>query len=147
LTSSRFGKLITLRFSNGSIDEAGIISYLLEKCRVARHQEGERNFHIFYQILAGASNNPQFAASLGLTSSPHEDYCYASKDEVGSIATIDDLEGFGEVSEAMKVLGLSETNRQTIFRIVAGILLLGNIGTTMPKCSVELIDVHRLLSI
>jgi myosin heavy subunit len=69
-------------------------------------------------------------------SSLDEDYSYASRDEVGSVETINDLEGFHELSEAMKVLGLSETSRMTIFRIVAGILLLGNIG---PSSFISLI--------
>jgi myosin heavy subunit len=132
--SSRFGKLITLRFSCGAIDEAGIISYLLEKCRVAHHQEGERNFHIFYQLIAATLNDSELATQLGMTNS-NEDYNYASREEVGSVSTVNDLKGFHELNEAMKILGLSEMNRKTVFRIVAGILHLGNIGRISPRSS------------
>jgi myosin heavy subunit len=100
--SSRFGKLITLRFSCGGIDEAGIISYLLEKCRVAHHQDGERNFHIFYQLIAATLHDSELAHQLGMANF-NEDYIYASRDEVGSVSTIDDLNGFHELNEAMKV--------------------------------------------
>ena len=125
--SSRFGKLITLRFSGGAIDEAGIISYLLEKCRVAQHAEGERNFHIFYQLIAATIDDTEFAKYLGMTNS-NVDYAYARRDEVGSVATINDLEGFHEVTQALKVLGISDTERKSIYRVVAGVLLLGNVG-------------------
>lgn len=102
--SSRFGKLITLRFSSGAIDEAGIVSYLLEKCRVAHHQEGERNFHIFYQIIAATLHDQEFAQTLQMNK--FDNYQYANREEVGSVATIDDTKGFHELIEAMKVLFL-----------------------------------------
>jgi len=36
---------------------ARVQTYLLEKVRLASHASGERNYHIFYQILRGASED------------------------------------------------------------------------------------------
>jgi len=50
--SSRFGKWIEIHFEpGGKILGATIINYLLEKARVVNLSEGERNFHIFYQMF------------------------------------------------------------------------------------------------
>jgi myosin protein heavy chain len=53
--SSRFGKFIRIFFSPvGAIAGANIDWYLLEKSRVTKRSEGERCFHVFYQLLKGA---------------------------------------------------------------------------------------------
>lgn len=54
--SSRFGKFIDIQFtSKGKLSGAKIETYLLEKVRLIHPSVGERNYHIFYQFLAGAS--------------------------------------------------------------------------------------------
>jgi len=56
--SSRFGKYIELFFSQkGSLIGATIETYLLEKVRLIHCEEGERNYHIFYEIMDGASED------------------------------------------------------------------------------------------
>jgi myosin protein heavy chain len=53
--SSRFGKLIRLVYlgegASTQLVSAHIETYLLESTRVARQAAGERNFHIFYQVI------------------------------------------------------------------------------------------------
>ncbi|CAG8693929.1 13894_t:CDS:2, partial [Cetraspora pellucida] len=54
--SSRFGKFIRIEFnSSGQIVGANVERYLFEKSRVTYQTPEERNFHIFYQLLRGAS--------------------------------------------------------------------------------------------
>ena len=63
--SSRFGKFTELHFDGEShLTGASIETYLLEKSRLVSQMRGERSFHIFYQILAGADAAARSAARL-----------------------------------------------------------------------------------
>ncbi|MES1911008.1 MAG: hypothetical protein MHM6MM_003512 [Cercozoa sp. M6MM] len=67
--SSRFGKFIRLLYSKqGSICGAKVDTYLLEKSRVSIQSSGERNFHIFHQLLCGLEGvEPDLAQTLHMS--------------------------------------------------------------------------------
>eukprot|EP00439_Symbiodinium_sp_Y106_P048844 s216_g6.t1 len=54
MNSSRFGKYNEMMFDRvGSLVGAGIKTFLLESSRVVFQQHGEKNYHVFYELLAG----------------------------------------------------------------------------------------------
>jgi len=68
--SSRFGKCVRLAIdpTSGALVGGQVITYLLEKSRVTFFGSNERNFHVFYQLLAGvahAEGHTAARASLG----------------------------------------------------------------------------------
>lgn len=71
--SSRFGRNTVLYFtSNGAIEGARFQHYLLEKSRVVSQASDERNYHIFYCLIAGLTESEKQELSL----SNVEDFYY-----------------------------------------------------------------------
>ncbi|KAG7631892.1 P-loop containing nucleoside triphosphate hydrolase [Arabidopsis suecica] len=126
--SSRFGKLIEIHFSeSGKISGAQIQTFLLEKSRVVQCAEGERSYHIFYQLCAGAS--PALREKLNLTSA-HE-YKYLGQSNCYSINGVDDAERFHTVKEALDIVHVSKEDQESVFAMLAAVLWLGNVSFTV----------------
>merc|ERR1719150_195777 len=120
--SSRFGKFIRINFdASGYIAGANIETYLLEKARVIRQAEDERTFHIFYQLLAGASAEEK--KKYILEDPKHYTFLSGGNLRVGGI---DDQEEFQATMESMHIMGLSEDEISSIWRVISGTMLFGN---------------------
>ena len=125
--SSRHGKYLEINFNKAFEPvSANITNYLLEKQRVVGQIQNERNFHIFYQFTKGASD--KYRQTYGVQQP--EQYLYTSASGCTSVDSIDDLANFNDTLKAMDVIGITDEERDQIFRILAGILWIGNITFT-----------------
>uniref|UniRef100_A0A9J8AW14 Unconventional myosin-VI n=1 Tax=Cyprinus carpio carpio TaxID=630221 RepID=A0A9J8AW14_CYPCA len=133
--SSRFGKFVEIHFNEKNAVVGGFVShYLLEKSRICTQGQEERNYHIFYRLCAGAPEDIKEKFHL---SSPD---CFRHL-KAGPLKDplLDDHADFNRMCVAMKKIGLDDTEKFNMFRVVAGVLHLGNIdfeeaGSTSGGC-------------
>ncbi|KAJ6655974.1 hypothetical protein lerEdw1_004559 [Lerista edwardsae] len=121
--SSRFGKFVEIFLEDGLICGAITSQYLLEKSRVVFQADGERNYHIFYEMLAGLP--AQLKRKFCLQDA--ETYYYLNQGGNCEIPGKFDLEDFDRVLNAMETLRFSTEDQNSIFRILSSILHLGNV--------------------
>lgn len=122
--SSRFGKYIDIHFNNsGVIEGAKIEQYLLEKSRIVSQGAEERNYHVFYCLLAGLNKDEKKKLELG---DPSE-YRYLSGGGSYTCEGRDDAAEFQDIRSAMKVLLFSEQEIWEILKLLAAVLHCGNI--------------------
>ncbi|CAF4869828.1 unnamed protein product [Pieris macdunnoughi] len=119
--SSRFGKLLELYFKDGALAGARVAHYLLEKSRIVTQSPGERNYHVFYELLAGLDEEQR--RSRGLLSAEHYFYLNQGGDSAGAGAGAD----WSALCGAMQVLGIGDAEREDIIRVLAAVLHLGNV--------------------
>jgi len=143
--SSRFGKWIELHFAtSGAIASAKIDQYLLEKARVPRAAQGERSYHIFYQVCSGL-----YDQSFGLKHAGQYKFLQASG--CYEVAGIDDADDLQSTLKSFSGLDFSQEEVDGVIAMTAGVLLLGNLeferdgeGSKVSKSSGALVDVARL---
>lgn len=127
LNSSRFGKFIKIQIdiAKKELSGAHIDWYLLEKSRVISQDSKERNYHVFYQLLKGASE--KMLDKLLISQTSVKDYEYLKNGLTSSIDSINDKQGFQELVKAFKVINFTENEIFSVFKILSIILHLGNI--------------------
>nr|GLL30727.1 myosin-11-like [Ipomoea trifida] len=127
--SSRFGKFVEIQFDkNAKISGAAIRTYLLERSRVCQVSDPERNYHCFYLLCAA----PQEEIERYKLMNP-KSFHYLNQSNCYELVGVSDAHDYLATRRAMDVVGISETDQEAIFRVVAAILHLGNIEFTKGK--------------
>ncbi|ETP44036.1 hypothetical protein F442_09341 [Phytophthora nicotianae P10297] len=135
--SSRFGKYIQIHYSSeGRMAGVSIRHFLLEKTRLVRPEVNERNYHIFYQLLAGLD-------SLNNTLNPADrplllrndvwNYTYLTRGDCVEVDGVDDATEFEQLRRCLEQLGMDTSSFQRpMFEVLAAILHLGNVNFESP---------------
>ncbi|KAM7498760.1 hypothetical protein LguiA_023174 [Lonicera macranthoides] len=123
--SSRFGKLIEIYFSaTGKIGGAKIQTFLLEKSRVVQLAHGERSYHIFYHLCAGASSVLKDRLNLKTAS----EYHYLNQSTCLEIDGVEDAKKFHKLMEGLNTVRICKEDQEHVFEMLAAVLWLGNIS-------------------
>ncbi|NWT01451.1 MYO9B protein, partial [Mionectes macconnelli] len=122
--SSRFGKFIQVNYlENGIVRGAVVEKYLLEKSRLVSQEKDERNYHVFYYLLLGVSEEERKEFHL----KQPEDYFYLNQHNL-KIEDGEDLRHeFERLKQAMEMVGFLSATKKQIFSILSAILYLGNV--------------------
>eukprot|EP00927_Polykrikos_kofoidii_P024116 TRINITY_DN219_c0_g1_i1.p1 TRINITY_DN219_c0_g1~~TRINITY_DN219_c0_g1_i1.p1 ORF type:complete len:1712 (+),score=344.09 TRINITY_DN219_c0_g1_i1:102-5237(+) len=154
--SSRFGKFIELQFQNQKGEEpqnpgeklrlcgARIHTYLLEKVRVCDQQEGERNYHVFYECCAAfnsltSGTTYKFPSLLPKESCAVQDididlegfgdagqFHFMTRSSCRVLKDVDDRSMFEQRINAMATIGVPAEDIVMVVKVMAAVLNLGN---------------------
>lgn len=139
--SSRFGKYLQLQFDSEDLISAAYLGksvpscvlagskcevYLLEKSRVCLHEEAERTYHIFYQLLA-APEETKVDIWDGLVDTDNESFCYVGYTETNIIEGKTDAQRYHDTIAALALVGIEGDILKTLMRVICIVLQLGNI--------------------
>ncbi|KAI4340291.1 hypothetical protein MLD38_025142 [Melastoma candidum] len=135
--SSRFGKFVEIQFDEmGRISGAAIRTYLLERSRVCQVSDPERNYHCFYMLCAAPKEDVE-RFKVG----PPRTFHYLNQSNCFELDGVDESKEYIATRNAMEIVGMSSSEQDAIFRVVAAVLHLGNIefvkgkeiDSSMPK--------------
>ncbi|XP_039099243.1 unconventional myosin-IXb isoform X6 [Hyaena hyaena] len=122
--SSRFGKFIQVNYLESGIVRGAVVEkYLLEKSRLVSQEKDERNYHVFYYLLLGVSEEERQEFQLKQPG----DYFYLNQHNL-KIEDGEDLKhDFERLKQAMEMVGFLPATKKQIFSVLSAILYLGNV--------------------
>ncbi|XP_052828159.1 unconventional myosin-IXAa isoform X11 [Octopus bimaculoides] len=97
--------------------------YLLEKSRIVSQAKNERNYHVFYYLLKGASAEERSFLHL------HDatEYHYLSQSNCYTVDGVDEEHEFARLKQSMEMVGFSTERQHRIFSVLSAVLHLGNV--------------------
>jgi myosin V len=140
--SSRFGKYLQLQFDTEDPSHAAYAGksipscvlagskcevYLLEKSRVVGHEEGERSYHVFYQLLA-APDDEKITIWSGLQGTDVESFNYLGYTDTHSIEGKTDESRYFATQQALALIGIQGDTYLQLMQTLCVVLQLGNLG-------------------
>ncbi|XP_047026537.1 unconventional myosin-IXb isoform X1 [Helicoverpa zea] len=146
--SSRIGHFIEVQVTDGALYRTKIHCYFLDQTRVVRPPPAERNYHIFYQLLAGLT--PDERAQLHLEGYSPQDLRYLASAQHRRPEP-EDAARFHAWKTCLVILGIPFLD---VVRVLAAVLLLGNVqfaeggdGAAEPASEAELAAAAALLGV
>ncbi|XP_043526324.1 unconventional myosin-IXb isoform X1 [Frieseomelitta varia] len=140
--SSRIGHFIEVQVTDGALYRTKIHCYFLDQTRVIRPLPDEKNYHIFYQMLAGLSHEERVKLNLegyNLKNLRYLQHGDTRQDEA------EDAIRFQAWKACLGVLGIPFLD---VVRVLAAVLILGNVGfTDRPGMEVGVIGENELASV
>ncbi|XP_046742068.1 unconventional myosin-IXAa isoform X2 [Diprion similis] len=122
--SSRIGHFIEVQVTDGALYRTKIHCYFLDQTRVIRPLPDEKNYHIFYQMLAGLSHDER--AKLNLEGYNLKNLRYLQHGDTRQDEA-EDAVRFQAWKACLGVLGIPFLD---VVRVLAAVLILGNVGFT-----------------
>ena len=149
--SSRFGKYIEIMFDTKTeIVGAKIRTYLLERSRLVFQPLKERNYHVFYQLVAGATESER--QEWGLL--PVEHFDYLNQGGAPVIEGVDDKADFDATRQSLTTIGVSQNKQAQIFGLLSALLHLGNVkiaatrtDSVLPSTEPSLLKACQILGV
>lgn len=125
--SSRFGKFLDVNLTKGGkITGAKVSLYLLEQSRVVQQPEGERNFHVFYYLYDGLEHEKRLHEFF-LSSELRRRHTYLTQDSADPYHKKSNVDKFLQLKSALALIGFTKEEINNVYRILAGILHLGDV--------------------
>jgi hypothetical protein len=153
--SSRFGKFIEMQFTRyGKLVGAQIETYLLEKVRIVTQSLGERNYHVFFELLSGgmdARELRQFFLAATATPDDFKITCSGTYDRRDGVS---DKDTYRALRSAMNTMKFPAAEQKDIFSVVAAVLHASNLSfldleeeSSLDERNVHLAPVCHLLGV